>query len=168
MKNSFWPIFVAISMFLVKIENADCRTQTGICSYYTGGGTTASGEPYNENGMTGAHKELPFNTKVRVQYNGKSVTIRINDRGPFVTGRILDLSRGAAAHLGILQKGLINPCTIEILDGSSNRPGNNQGKNHGKVGGCKALWDNTCVKNPDCCSGKCDRKAHWKTGVCKN
>ncbi|HUB95385.1 MAG TPA: septal ring lytic transglycosylase RlpA family protein [Stellaceae bacterium] len=64
---------------------------------------TASGEPFDPNGMTAAHRSLPFNTIVRVTNldNGQSVRVRINDRGPFVAGRIIDLSAKAARSLGM-------------------------------------------------------------------
>lgn len=65
------------------------------------GRTTANGERYNMYGMTAAHKTLPFNTRLRVTYKGKTVVVRINDRGPYIKGRDLDLSYGAAKRLGI-------------------------------------------------------------------
>lgn len=78
---------------------------SGIASWYGGkfhGRKTASGETYNQNALTAAHRTLPFGTRVRVTgANGKSVVVRINDRGPFVGGRIIDLSRAAANSLGI-------------------------------------------------------------------
>jgi rare lipoprotein A len=61
---------------------------------------TASGEKFNPNALTAAHRTLPFGTKVRVTYKGKSVIVRINDRGPFVKGRTIDLSRAAARKIG--------------------------------------------------------------------
>ena len=61
---------------------------------------TANGEKFNPNALTAAHKTLPFGTKLRVTYRGKSVIVRINDRGPFVKGRHLDLSRAAARRIG--------------------------------------------------------------------
>jgi len=85
--------------------------ESGKCSWYSGGGTTANGEPFNENAMTAAHKTLPFNTRVRVEANGRNVVVRINDRGPFVAGRILDLSKGAAQQLGIINAGVVS-CTV--------------------------------------------------------
>ena len=71
------------------------------------GRKTASGEIYDMNGLTCAHRTLPFGTVLRVLNtgNGKSVTVRVNDRGPYVSGRIVDLSRGAAAELGMLESG---------------------------------------------------------------
>ena len=78
---------------------------SGVASWYGGkfhGRKTASGETYNQNAMTAAHRTLPFGTRVRVTgANGKSVVVRINDRGPFVGGRVIDLSRAAASSLGI-------------------------------------------------------------------
>lgn len=80
--------------------------QSGIASWYGGkfhGRQTASGETYNQNALTAAHRSLPFGTKVRVTNTstGNSVVVRINDRGPFVGGRVIDLSRAAASSLGI-------------------------------------------------------------------
>lgn len=61
---------------------------------------TANGERFNPNALTAAHKSLPFGTKVRVTHKGKSVVVRINDRGPFIKGRHIDLSRAAARKIG--------------------------------------------------------------------
>ncbi|WP_379550925.1 septal ring lytic transglycosylase RlpA family protein [Qipengyuania sp. DGS5-3] len=82
----------------------------GVASYYGRrfhGRLTANGERFNMNAMTAAHKTLPFGTKVRVTNprNGKSVTVRINDRGPFIKGRTIDLSRGAAQRIGMIASG---------------------------------------------------------------
>lgn len=80
----------------------------GVASWYGPGfhgKTAASGERFNQNAMTAAHKSLPFGTKLRVTHKGKSVTVRINDRGPFVKGRVLDLSKAAATKLGLRQPG---------------------------------------------------------------
>lgn len=80
--------------------------QSGVASWYGGkfhGRQTASGEIYNQNALTAAHRSLPFGTKVRVTNTatGNSVVVRINDRGPFVGGRVIDLSRAAASSIGI-------------------------------------------------------------------
>jgi len=85
--------------------------ETGIASWYGpgfDGNYTANGEIYDMNGISAAHKTLPFDTVVRVVElsTGRSVVVRINDRGPFVEGRIIDLSKGAAAELGIIDKGI--------------------------------------------------------------
>ena len=61
---------------------------------------TANGEKFNPNALTAAHKTLPFGTKVRITYKGRSVVVRINDRGPFIKGRHIDLSRAAARKIG--------------------------------------------------------------------
>lgn len=74
----------------------DCR-KPGECSKSK---ITANGEKFNPNALTAAHKTLPFGTKVRVTHKGKSVIVRINDRGPFVKGRSIDLSRAAARKIG--------------------------------------------------------------------
>ena len=77
-------------------------------SYYSHGQKTASGERFNPHGLTAAHRSLPFGTKLRVvnPRNGRSVTVRITDRGPFIKGRSLDLSLGAAKVLGITGQGV--------------------------------------------------------------
>jgi rare lipoprotein A len=82
----------------------------GTCgaSYYDTGRVTANGERFNPDGITAAHRTLPFNTRVRVtnRANGKTVVVRINDRGPFVGGRCLDLSRGAFVAISSLSAGV--------------------------------------------------------------
>jgi rare lipoprotein A len=83
----------------------------GVASYYGGqfhGRLTASGTRFDMNSMTAAHRSLPFGTRVRVTHlgNGRSVEVRINDRGPFVGGRIIDLSRGAAGVIGMHGQGV--------------------------------------------------------------
>lgn len=85
--------------------------EVGIASWYGpgfDGNHTANGEIYDMNGISAAHKTLPFDTVVRVVElsTGRSIVVRINDRGPFIEGRIIDLSKGAAAELGIIQKGI--------------------------------------------------------------
>lgn len=75
-------------------------------SYYYQGKRTANGERFNPDGLTAAHKTLPFGTRLRVSYRGRSVTVRVNDRGPFIRGRQLDLSRGAARAIGMLGAGV--------------------------------------------------------------
>ncbi len=87
------------------------REERGGASFYSdrlAGRSTASGEPYEPTAMTAAHKTLPFGAVVMVQRvsDGKSVEVRINDRGPHVRGRIIDLSRRAAEALGIVRAGV--------------------------------------------------------------
>ncbi|MEH2410112.1 septal ring lytic transglycosylase RlpA family protein [Nostoc sp.] len=91
----------------------------GIASYYGydgSGNSTASGQRFNPEGMTAAHRSLPFGTQVRVTNtrNGRSVVVRINDRGPYVRGRVIDLSAGAARILGMMGSG-VAPVQIEVL-----------------------------------------------------
>ncbi len=95
------------------------HTQEGKASYYSSvlhGRKTASGEIYNENKLTAAHKHLPFGTKVRVlnKRNGRTVLVSINDRGPFVKKRILDLSYVAAQQLGMIRAG-VTSIKMEVL-----------------------------------------------------
>ena len=77
--------------------------QNGAASWYGSGHRTANGEHFNPNGLTAAHRTLPFGTRVRVENRrtGRAIVVRINDRGPFVHGRIIDLSRGSARALGM-------------------------------------------------------------------
>jgi rare lipoprotein A len=96
------------------------KIQMGIASYYGDdyhGKQTASGEVYDMYGLTAAHNDLPLGTKIRVTNlkNGRQVIVRINDRGPFVKNRILDLSYGAAKELGMLVPGTA-PVRIEVVE----------------------------------------------------
>ncbi|MDO5651795.1 MAG: septal ring lytic transglycosylase RlpA family protein [Moraxella sp.] len=96
-------------------------SQTGLASWYGRqfhGRKTANGERFDMNAMTAAHRSLPMNCYVRVtnKDNGKSVVVRINDRGPFHGNRVLDLSYGAAKAIGITQKGVGN-VSIERVSG---------------------------------------------------
>jgi rare lipoprotein A len=95
-------------------------SQTGVASWYGrefDHRLTASGEHFNMNGMTAAHRTLPLNTVVRVTNleNGKSVLVRINDRGPYTNGRIIDLSAGAARKLGMIDDGTTR-VRLEVFD----------------------------------------------------
>jgi rare lipoprotein A len=92
---------------------------SGTCgvSYYEDGSHTANGETFDPNGLTAANKTLPFNTMVRVTNpaNGKSVTVRINDRGPFVSSRCLDLAKGAFLRISTVSAGVIPNAKYEVL-----------------------------------------------------
>jgi len=81
-----------------------------IASWYQCCKITANGERFNPNGHTAAHKTLPFGTRLKVIYKGRSIIVRINDRGPFIRGRHLDLSRGAAMTIGC--KGV---CKVKVI-----------------------------------------------------
>lgn len=104
----------------------------GVVSWYGkefAGKRTSNGEKYNPGRLTAAHKTLPFNTILRVTYpdSGKSVVVRVNDRGPWIEGRTLDLSREAAQQIGLVGAGF-GPCKIEILEYplvETNGPGGN-------------------------------------------
>jgi len=91
----------------------------GLAAYYSNrldGRKTASGQVFDQNALTGAHPTLPFGTKVKVTNtkNGRSVVVRINDRGPTQPGRVIDLSRAAAGKLGMLRAGLV-PVKLEVV-----------------------------------------------------
>ena len=101
-------LLCAVQMPLQTASAAD--VQEGEASYYADslqGNKTASGEPYDRNALSAAHRTLPFGTKVRVTYleTGQSVNVVINDRGPHVKGRIIDLSGAAAAEVGLKEAG---------------------------------------------------------------
>jgi rare lipoprotein A len=84
------------------------RSFSGVASYYgsESGSRTASGQRFNQNAMTAAHRSLPFGTKLRVTHGSRSVVVTINDRGPFIRGRVLDLSKGAARAIGLTGRGV--------------------------------------------------------------
>ena len=91
-------------------ESGARAIERGVASWYGEpfhGRRTASGEVFNMNELTAAHKTLPFGTRVRVRHaaTGREVVVRINDRGPFTPGRVIDLSRAAAASIGLIQSG---------------------------------------------------------------
>lgn len=87
---------------------APAEAQVGMASYYKSGRKTANGERFNPNGYTAAHRSLKFGTRVRVTNlkTGRSVVVRINDRGPFINGRIIDLAYGAAKAVGLHNSGV--------------------------------------------------------------
>ena len=92
------------------------RGFAGMASFYgnESGSKTASGQRFNQNAMTAAHKSLPFGTKLRVTHGGQSVVVTINDRGPFIKGRVLDLSTGAARAIGLTSRG-VGHVTAEVI-----------------------------------------------------
>jgi peptidoglycan lytic transglycosylase len=118
-------IVLLFSLFLVAescshgSDQGRASVQRGMASWYGGkfhGRPTANGERFDKGKKTAAHRTLPFNTVVRVtnRKNGRSVKVRINDRGPFVGGRIIDLSRGAAKELKMIDDGVV-PVEIKVL-----------------------------------------------------
>lgn len=102
--------FLAALVLCASITAANAE----VASYYgkESGPRTASGERFDPNGMTAAHRTLPFGTMVRVTYQGRSVVVRVNDRGPFIKGRDIDLSEGAARRIGLPGVGHVQ---IEIM-----------------------------------------------------
>jgi rare lipoprotein A len=112
---------ITFSCFLFLIFSASlAQVQTGKASFYADkfeGTPTASGEKYHQNKMTAAHKTLPFGTRVRVTNlgNNQSVEVVINDRGPYVENRIIDLSKSAAEKLGFVNQGLAD-IKLEVID----------------------------------------------------
>jgi rare lipoprotein A len=116
------PLFAAALLALTStplLAASPGEIQTGIASYYHDslhGNRTASGQVYDKNKISAAHKRLPLGSKVKVTdtKTGRSIVVHINDRGPFIKGRIIDLSRRAAQELGIIKRG-ITPVKVEIL-----------------------------------------------------
>ena len=112
--------FFSKALLVITILTTGCATfrsahnaysQTGLASWYGSqfvNQSTASGEKYLPHLLTAAHRSLPFNSRVRVTNleNGKSVIVRINDRGPFIKGRIIDLSYAAAKQINMIGKGI--------------------------------------------------------------
>jgi rare lipoprotein A len=129
---------VAIACFLlVMLHGVGCATsssgradggwagasQQGLASYYADkyhGRKTANSETFDVNAMTAAHRTLPFNTRVRVTNlkNDRSVVVRINDRGPFIEGRVIDLAPAAARKIDMIRDGVV-PVKLEILGSAS-------------------------------------------------
>jgi rare lipoprotein A len=108
-------IFVSICISYIIGAPSSASAQSGIASVYAySGGRTASGEPVSPSALTAAHRTLPFGTRVQVTdaQTGRSVVVRINDRGPFVAGRIIDLTPAAARALGM--SGLAR-VTVEVV-----------------------------------------------------
>ncbi len=111
--------WLSLSMTIAHTEEYS-TSESGVAAYYSNvfqGRKTASGQRYDKNKMTAAHKTYPFGTKLKVtnQENGKSVEVTVNDRGPTTPGRVIDLSRSAANELGYLKKGLAN-VTLEVVE----------------------------------------------------
>jgi len=105
---------LALAAFLLVSPVLACQMVTA--SYYgaESGSRTANGERFTGRDMTAAHRTLPFGTKLRVTYQGKSVVVRINDRGSFIKGRGLDLSTAAARKLGMIRAGVARVCVERV------------------------------------------------------
>src|SRR4051794_40893460 len=98
------------------MASGSASAQCGRASWYALTSKTASGERMNPSPMTAAHRSLPFGTKLKVTNtnNGKAVVVRINDRGPFIRGRVLDLSKAAARQLGFVGSGHTAVCMARV------------------------------------------------------
>jgi rare lipoprotein A len=105
-------IVAAATAGILSATAIGASAQCGGASWYALHSRTASGERMNPSAMTAAHRTLPLGTKVKVtnERNGRSLVVRINDRGPFIKGRILDLSKGAAGRLGFIGAGHTKVC----------------------------------------------------------
>jgi rare lipoprotein A len=116
LKLKFYLLVAAIVGILVSPATAFVSMESGVASVYStrDGSRTASGMALNDNALTAAHRTLPFGSKVRVsnRRNGRSVVVTITDRGPFIRGRIIDLTPAGARALGF--SGLA-PVTVEVL-----------------------------------------------------
>jgi len=126
-------LLILILFPLFTLSSADIPMEEGIASWYTSdpdGPLTANGERFDPEALNAAHKSLPFGTIVRVhdQTNGKQVEVRINDRGPYVEGRIIDLTPAAARKIDMYERG-ISPVKLELIhsppipESQYNRPG---------------------------------------------
>jgi len=126
--------------------------QTGMASWYGrefNGKKTASGERFDMNGLTAAHKTLPFGTVLKVKNfdNGKTVTVRVNDRGPYRGKRILDLSFGAAKKLAMIREGQTQ-VGIQIVRKGGEAGDNDRDMNSGRSGDIEAVSDETGNDTP--------------------
>lgn len=110
-------VIVAASIMVAAASTVQAKdNQCGSASWYALTSITANGERMDASKMTAAHRSLPFDTKVRVtnKNNGRSIVVRINDRGPFIKGRIVDLSKAAAGKLGFVRSGHTKVCLSVI------------------------------------------------------
>ncbi len=119
-------VFIAFSL---NLSAQKMKVETGKCGFYADkyeGRATASGEKYNKAALTCSHKTLPFNTKIRVTRidNNKSVVVRVNDRGPFIDGYVVDVSRAAAEELDLIKKGSAQ-VRVEVVETAVSANANN-------------------------------------------
>lgn len=116
MHKSILAVSAAFGFVIVTTSLAEATADCGRASWYALHSRTASGERMNPDAMTAAHRSLPFGTRLKItnQNNGKSVVVRINDRGPFIKGRVLDLSKGAARQLGFVGAGHAKVCYARL------------------------------------------------------
>ena len=131
-RHSVGAVAIGIAVFIVFFASGrvpapgrgdNAPVQRGLASWYGRdfhGLPTAEGEPFDMNAYTAAHRSLPLGTRVRVRNleNGRAVVVRINDRGPYKRGVIIDLSRRAAADLGMVRAGRV-PVRVEVVPGET-------------------------------------------------
>ena len=112
LKRSAFAVVALTSFSMIGSQSAQAAPGCGHASWYALGSKTASGERMNASNLTAAHRSLSFGTKVKVtnKRNGKTVVVRINDRGPFIRGRVIDLSKAAAADIGMVSTGTAQVC----------------------------------------------------------
>jgi rare lipoprotein A len=101
----------------VEPSSGSGRSFSGMASFYgnESGSKTASGQRFNQSAMTAAHRSLPFGTKLKVTHGGRSVVVTVNDRGPFIKGRVLDLSTGAASAVGLTRAKGVGRVVAEVM-----------------------------------------------------
>lgn len=126
MQKYFYIVLLLVITFICisfkQKENANAAAY-GVATFYSDcfqGKKTANGERYDKNKLTAAHRSLPFGTKIKITNvnNKKSTVVRINDRGPWIKGRLLDVSRLAATKLGMVSAGKVS-VKMEVIDGST-------------------------------------------------
>jgi rare lipoprotein A len=126
MKTSFRAMLVAGTVAVFVAAHAkEAKAEPVVSSWYGSeleGAPTASGEPYRPDERTAAHRSLPLGTELLVSYGGRQTVVRVNDRGPHVAGRDLDLSRAAAEEIGLTVAGA-DAVDVRVFDGSGNRGG---------------------------------------------
>jgi len=107
---------VLLALSALSTNALAAHAMRGLAAYYSSSHATASGERFNRGALTAAHRTLPFGTLVRVTRtdNGRSVVVRINDRGPYGGGRIIDVSVAAAQQLGMTGRG-VAPVVLEVV-----------------------------------------------------
>lgn len=116
MKLAHLALVPIIALSPVGVGLANASLDCGQASWYALNSKTASGEQMNPNAFTAAHRKLRFGTKLKVTNpsNGRSVVVRINDRGPFAGNRVLDLSKAAAREIGIINQGHARVCMKQV------------------------------------------------------
>lgn len=111
-----WAVALLVAVVACGAPQRTRRDYSGRASWYGESQMTASGERFDKHALTAAHRTLPFGTRVRVTNtrNGRSVVVRINDRGPYSRGRVIDLSEEAARRIGMIEAGVV-PVVLEVL-----------------------------------------------------